>query len=150
MLDTIILTAALTASPFLSDAKQQSAYKELECLAKNIYYEARNQSKQGKAAIGFVTMNRVKSKRYPNSVCKVVHQKKQFSWTRLAKSKLKIKKVEQKSWAGVVALAVDIYTGKYHANPIGKATHFHKSTVKPQWAKKLKRVKKIGKHIFYR
>ena len=47
---------------------------EVNCLALNIYHEARNQPFMGKLAVGFVTLNRVKSKEFPNTVCGVVKQ----------------------------------------------------------------------------
>ena len=50
------------------------------CMAKNIYFEARNESLQGKMAIALVTLQRVKDYRYPNTVCDVVYENKQFSW----------------------------------------------------------------------
>ena len=61
---------------------------EVKCLAQNIYWEARNQSIQGMYAIADVTLNRVKDKRWPSTVCEVVKQRKnaggkwvcQFSW----------------------------------------------------------------------
>ena len=52
---------------------------DLNCLAANIYKEARGESLQGKIAVGLVTINRVEDKRWPNTVCKVVKQKNQFS-----------------------------------------------------------------------
>ena len=48
--------------------------KELNCLAKNIYYEAGTESEEGKVAVGIVTLNRVADGRFSNSVCGVVHQ----------------------------------------------------------------------------
>ena len=61
---------------------------EVKCLAQNIYWEARNQSIQGMYAVADVTLNRVKDKRWPSTVCEVVKQRKnaggrwicQFSW----------------------------------------------------------------------
>ena len=46
----------------------------LHCLALNIYHEARGESDFGKIAVAHVVMNRVKSHRFPNSICKVVMQ----------------------------------------------------------------------------
>ena len=43
-------------------------------MAKNIYYEARDQTTKGQIAVALVTINRVKSRRFPNSICKVVKQ----------------------------------------------------------------------------
>ena len=66
--------------------------EDLICLAENIYWEARNQSLEGKLAVAHVTINRVESKKFPNDVCSVVKQTKyypsgkidlhscQFSW----------------------------------------------------------------------
>ncbi len=48
--------------------------KEIRCMAQNIYFEARAESMLGKTAVGFVTINRVNDKRFPNTVCEVVHQ----------------------------------------------------------------------------
>lgn len=56
----------------------QSTYvdpKELMCLARNIYFESRGEPRNGKVAVGVVTLNRVEDPRFPNTVCKVVKQK---------------------------------------------------------------------------
>ena len=45
---------------------------QVECLAKNIYHEARGESTAGMFAVGFVTLNRVMDSRYPNTICGVV------------------------------------------------------------------------------
>ena len=70
------------------EAKQ----KEIECLAQNIYHEARSESTAGRMAVALVTLNRVKDQRFPNTICGVVKQTKyypsgkidlhscQFSW----------------------------------------------------------------------
>ncbi|NIO43392.1 MAG: hypothetical protein GTO41_26515, partial [Burkholderiales bacterium] len=50
--------------------------QELNCLALNVYHEARGEPMAGQYAVAEVTMNRVASRRYPNTVCKVVFQKK--------------------------------------------------------------------------
>ena len=55
---------------------------EKVCLACNLYFEARGEEKTGIVAVAMVTLNRVNSFEYPNSICKVVWQKWQFSWTR--------------------------------------------------------------------
>ena len=62
--------------------------KQLECLAKNIYFEAATEPFEGKVAVAQVTMNRVESGKFPADVCDVVFQKNtfynrvvcQFSW----------------------------------------------------------------------
>jgi spore germination cell wall hydrolase CwlJ-like protein len=54
---------------------------DVECLTKNIYYEAGVEDHRGKFAVGNVTINRLKTGYWGNSICKVVYAKKQFSWT---------------------------------------------------------------------
>jgi len=53
---------------------------DVECLAKNIYFEARGENIKGQLAVGLVTINRMKDERWPDDVCGVVYQNKQFSW----------------------------------------------------------------------
>ena len=62
-MNTVVLMALLAQDP-----------EGMECLAKNIYFESRNQSHLGQMAVAHVTINRVLDKRYPDTVCKVVHQ----------------------------------------------------------------------------
>lgn len=114
---------------------------ELNCLAKNIYYEARGEPTKGKLAVALVTLNRVKDKRYPKSICAVVYQKNQFSWTRSYSS---IKNAKQ--WANAKELALVAYMNR---DILGNftATHFHAKYVNPRW--KLKKIATIGQHVFY-
>jgi len=51
-----------------------SKHREMICLAENIYFEARAESVEGKAAVANVTRNRVESDRFPNTYCEVVYQ----------------------------------------------------------------------------
>ena len=72
-------------------AKQQHDLRNIKCLAMNVYHEARGEPVLGQFAVAAVTMNRVKSARYPDDVCRVVYQKgwsskhqryvAAFSWT---------------------------------------------------------------------
>ena len=52
----------------------QNYIDNTQCMALNIYHEAKNQSMVGQIAVGLVTMNRVRDHRYPNSICEVVKQ----------------------------------------------------------------------------
>ena len=62
---------------------------EVRCLAKNIYFEAGIEDGKGKFAVALATLNRVRHKKFPNTVCGVVYQGPrmknrpracQFSW----------------------------------------------------------------------
>ena len=52
----------------------------LMCLALAIFHESGNQSVIGKQAVAEVVINRVRSEKYPDTVCSVIKQNNQFSW----------------------------------------------------------------------
>lgn len=121
--------------------------RELKCLADNIYYEAGNQSTQGKLAVAAVTINRVKSPRFPKSVCSVVYQRTgrtcQFSWTCMRKyTPNPVQYAEAKRVAEKVLLS-----GANHGILGRNVLFYHADYVNPGW--NLRRVTKIGDHIFY-
>ena len=118
---------------------------ELHCLALNIYHEARGETIGGKFAVGQVTMNRVRSLRYPNSICGVVWQRGQFSWTHDGRPD---RPYNLEAWN--VALWVARIILDYNpVNVVGRATHYHADYVHPKWAATHRRVARIGRHIFY-
>jgi len=128
-----------------SDSRRLDATAELHCLALNIYHEARSESDEGKFAVAQVTLNRVRSHRYPDSVCKVVWQRGQFSWTRDGRSDRprNLRAWEEALWVATTA---------YDFNPlnmVGRATHYHAVYVRPFWSVAHRRVGRIGQHIFY-
>ena len=53
--------------------------RQIHCLAKMSYGEARDESDKGIAATVFVALNRTKDGRFPDTPCKVVQQKGQLS-----------------------------------------------------------------------
>lgn len=134
----------------LSYEKKQSVMREVECLARNIYFEAGGEPRAGKIAVAEVTMNRVKSKQYPRTVCGVVHQKSkgicQFSW--VCEGKTKVRK-NTDAWRDSVKIAENILISKHEYGIIGSAKHFHAVYVNPNWAESKRMIKKIGQHIFY-
>ena len=137
------------AEEVLSTVSEKDRY----CLQQNIYFEARNQSELGMIAVAWVTMNRVDSERYPDNVCDVVWQRKQFSWTHDGLSDRPGKNViEQRAWerAGYVMNLVlhDWAYGKEDA--VAEATHYHADYIRPYWASSYTKVATVGDHIFYR
>jgi spore germination cell wall hydrolase CwlJ-like protein len=134
----------------LSYEKKQLVLKEVECLARNIYFEAGGEPRNGKIAVAEVTMNRVKSKRYPRTVCGVVYQKTkgtcQFSWV-CERGKVVS---YNRSWDESIKIAENILISKRNYGIIGNATYFHADYVEPQWAETKEFVKQIGRHLFYK
>ena len=127
---------------------------ELRCLAENIYFEARGESLEGQYAIAEVTMNRLASPYFPDTVCEVVHDTRfdrlrrrlvaHFSWTAFERSEPK-----GPAWDQAMKVAATVYDG--HAMPVVPgALFYHATYVNPYWASSKKVVAKIGNHIFYR
>ena len=153
---------------------EQAKLKEVECLAKNMYYEARNQGTAGKLAVTNVVLNRVKDERFPNTICEVVKQgptreswktkkdknlpdeeriyypirhKCQFSWyCDGASDDPKNEEKYQESYL----LSLNIVDKRFHLIDITDgALFYHADYVKPSWARTKHRTTEIGDHIFY-
>ena len=119
--------------------------RSVECLARNVYYEARGEPKAGQYAVAEVTMNRKSAPRYPKTVCEVVYQREAFSWTAFGP----LEPPAGPAWHQAVRVAEDVY---YQRRPVTLygVTHFHANYVNPDWSKERRRVAQIGRHIFYR
>src|SRR5210317_144981 len=84
---SIIAFAWITLPAVAAQEQFENVAKDdMYCLQQNIYFEARNQSINGQIAVAWVTLHRVDDPRYPNTICEVVWQRKQFSWTHDGKS----------------------------------------------------------------
>jgi spore germination cell wall hydrolase CwlJ-like protein len=136
------------------------------CMAQNIYFEAGNQPFVGKFAVGNVVMNRVNDLQFPNTVCEVVYQAKeykiswktgeqipkrgmcQFSWYCDGKSDEPNR--NSKQWTDAVTYARYVYTGRIAIDITEGSTHYHATYVRPSWAKTKTRTTRIESHIFYR
>ena len=134
---------------------------EVVCLALNIYHEARGETITGQVAVASVTLNRVKSSRFPNTVCEVVYQAQYSKWWEEAHGKkvpLRNKcqfswycdGVEDKpspgtSWNNALAIAKG---NKYRGITQG-ALFYHSNKVLPFWADSFIKLGSIGNHIFY-
>jgi spore germination cell wall hydrolase CwlJ-like protein len=164
-----ILTATLmmgtVSVPFIVEAQAQSEANqaqieaEFQCLALNIYYEARGSNLADKAAVADVVLNRTQDRRYPASICEVVQQGNkdangnmirnqcQFSWYCDGKSD---NPQDLDRWNEAQVIAYNMLTrGKYRGITEG-ATHYHATYVNPRWASTLQTVGRIGAHIYYR
>ena len=133
----------------LSYDNKKKVLREVECLAKNIYYEAGSEPRAGKIAVAQVTMNRVKSKQFPRTVCGVVYQKTrgtcQFSW--VCENGKRIR--SNSAWKESLQIAENILISKRKYDIIGNAMYFHADYVEPKWADEKRLIAQIGRHIFY-
>ena len=135
----LAITAAMCVISFAAHTKS-SVY----CLAENIYHEARNQPVEGQVAVAQVTLNRVHSAKFHNTVCEVVYAPYQFSWTSSKNKPIQ----DAKAWLMSLVIAQVVLIA-HSKNPEFTATHFHARSVKPSWARKKKKVVAIGDHVFY-
>ena len=133
----------------LSYDNKKKVLREVECLAKNIYYEAGSEPRAGKIAVAQVTMNRVKSKQFPRTVCGVVYQKTrgtcQFSWVCQDGKRIR----SNSAWKESLQIAENILISKRKYDIIGNAMYFHADYVEPKWANEKRLIAQIGRHIFY-
>jgi len=124
-----------------------SSTEDLYCLAQNIYFESRGESKIGQEFVAWVTLNRVMNSDFPSEICKVVWQKGQFSWTHDGKSD---RPRDSVAWATAQVIASEvIQLYGVDRDPTEGATYFHATSVTPSWAKSFERVVRIDNHIFY-
>ena len=175
------LTALLITSPTNSNVtiKEPHYWKpltfikytseDLDCLAKNIYFEAGVESTAGKLAVANVTINRILSKEYPNTVCGVVKEGRhyysaksetwqpfrdmcQFSWYCDGRGD---NPNPGKTWESSMGLA-KIVLRKHHQDVLiditDGATHYHANWMEsfPRWSAEHKKVASIDRHIFYK
>ena len=127
--------------------------KSLDCLAINVYREAGHEPFEGKVAVAQVTLNRVNSNKFPRDVCAVVYQKSrftervvcQFSW--YCDSKHRNRPVNDEAYDESYRVAKMVFLEGFRLESIDKALYYHADYVNPNW--KLKRIAKIGTHIFY-
>jgi len=149
----LLLSSVFIAN--IAQAKTSSkAEREIKCLALNIYFEARGEPQNGQFAVAAVTMNRVKSHRFPNTVCKVVWQRRQFSWTHDGKSD---RPRDKKAWRQAKDLAELVYSKYLHFQEKTNgawditqgALHYYSTSIsQPYWAKEKVASISIGRHMF--
>lgn len=124
--------------------------RELDCLAANIYYESRNQPALGQLAVGLTTVIRAREANWPDSVCGVVKQPKQFSWVNNLDKQHQRVSNNDISYLEALNLATRILSGEYdNLLPVFNPTHFHTTRVNPSWNRKLAKIARIDDHIFY-
>lgn len=140
--------------------------EDLECLALNIYHEARGETQRGKLAVAHVTVNRVEHHRFPNSICGVVYQAVyskwwrenhgrnvpvrnmcQFSWYCDGKSD---GTYDRRAWQESLLIAVSVLEEQTQ-DPTNGATHYFNPTLaNPDWRHDFVQVAMVDSHLFYK
>ena len=114
------------------------------CLALVVYTEARGEPLDGQLLVAEVVLNRVQMEQYPDDVCTVAFQQHQFSGLKDTPDLETI--LVDPAWQTSIDVAVEALQGPSLGSG---ATHYHTTKVTPHWSKKLTRVGKYGRHIFY-
>ena len=138
-------------SPDYISAAQRT--RELDCLTRNIYWEAASEPFEGKVAVAQVTMNRVQDGRFGDSVCGVIYQKNvfyekvicQFSW--VCETTHKTRPVYPPLWAESELVAKKVLLENFRLPGLKDAMFYHADYISPGWNKP--KLEKIGRHIFY-
>ena len=165
----LIICCSFLSTPALSDETQ------IDCLAENIYWEARNQSGRGMMAVAHVTRNRVRSPHFPDNYCDVIKEgpvkeswttrknpllsddqriyfpkrdQCQFSWYCDGKSD-EIPYQDEDIYSLAYMIAFKIVHNWFEDNTYG-ATYYHADYVNPEWASEMSHTTTIGNHIFYK
>jgi len=181
----LLIAVVITASSALADASTfqapvegelytEKSHPELYCLAINIYHEARADNSAGQYAVADVVLNRVKDRRYPNTICEVIKDGKyteswktkkdqdldeqqrvyipirnkcQFSWWCDGRSDATH---DNDAWRKSQEIAYRILSLGTMRGITEGSTHYHATYVSPAWRLELDLVGRIGQHIFYR
>ncbi len=129
--------------------------RQLDCMTQAVYFEARGETPRGQAAVAQVVMNRVANPSFPKTVCGVVfqgaaqgasHHGCQFSFACDGSMRHGL---EADAWDRARQVAERALSGAVLAD-IGSATHYHTTSVRPDWGPQMLRVAQVGLHVFYR
>lgn len=145
-----------------TDTYRQTGWSEEEVtwLAKNVYFEARNQGIAGQLAVAMVTLNRVNDNRFPNTIQGVVTEgptyrsgmpvrhRCQFSWWCDGMSD-NIREWDD-FWEIYHLMVTYLQNYDIIIDITEGATHYHADYVNPAWAKTKEKTIEIEDHIFYR
>jgi spore germination cell wall hydrolase CwlJ-like protein len=132
----------------------QDRLSQLDCLSRNIYYEAAHEPFEGKVAVAQVTLNRVASGNFAKTICGVVYQKNivyekvlcQFSWY-CESGKAALKPAQSVAWKESQEVAKQVLLENFRLPSMKNALFYHADYINPQWGKPV--VGRIGRHIFY-
>jgi len=141
-----------TATSVVVTAKERD--RQLECLARNVYFEAGKEPFEGKVAVAQVTINRSESGKFPTDICAVVYQKTvfaervvcQFTW--YCENSGPNRSIYKEMYNESYEVAKRVLLEGYRLPSLREAIYYHATYVTPNWGKP--RIVQIGNHIFYK
>jgi spore germination cell wall hydrolase CwlJ-like protein len=120
---------------------------DLFCLAKNIFHEASVEDELGMFAVAQVTINRVRNANYPDTICDVVMQPSQFSWTNDRNRRWD--HPTGPKWETAKRIARQVIKEGYRVPALQSAMFYHADYSNPSWSDPSAVVAQVGSHIFY-
>ena len=129
---------------------------EYRCLLRAVWHESRGEEFKGKLWTAKTILNRTRSERFPQSICKVVYQKYQFSFTHqipMNKQYVRPKTELEKQTFRQVELAsfISIWADRLGIDFTNNSKYYHTLKIKPRWDyNKLKKTDIVGNHVFYK
>jgi len=153
------LPTPVSLKPLANKTPPKQLAKQLECMADNIYYEARGEGTLGMVAVARVVINRAEDPRWPDTPCGVVYDgakygkenahlqrgKCQFSW--LCQG-TRPKKPDPVLYSQAWRVAYEVLVERKWDDRFAGLTFYHADYVKPKWPYRF--VKKVGRHLFYK
>lgn len=123
--------------------------KEFHCLALNVFHEAKGEDMPGQIGVAQVTLNRLDTGfRNKKTLCGVVFDAKQFSWTADISKRTLTPKGE--AWTAAVIATRKVINGQ-RIKGLESALHYHADYIKhPSWSQKMNLCHVIGQHIYLR
>ena len=119
--------------------------KQINCLALTVYHESRSLDLDQQISVAWVVINRTKNKKFPSTICKVVWQPNQFTWTNVIKD---YRPKDEKAWNKANKIALLVYKNRLFDPTKGSNFFYEKNMKKPKWAYKMK-IKYEGKHFIF-
>lgn len=151
-----VINAKFENTPTVVGSSITSQYRErqLNCLARNIYYEAGNEPFEGKVAVAQVTINRANAAGFPEDLCHVVYQKNviytkvicQFSW--YCDRDTTVRPINRDVYIESMEVAKKVLLEGFRLPSLYDALYYHADYINPGWRKE--KITKIGRHIFYK
>ena len=132
---------------FYRDRPRNLPDREFHCLALNVYHEARGESVASMIAVAQVTLNRLDVHyRGQGTLCRVVYDAHQFSWTRSITKRRETP--TGASWSTASLAAQKAVEGVRIAG-LENALHYHADWIPhPRWSLKMFLNHVIGQHIY--
>lgn len=148
-MSSAVVAAIVSAILSSGENAENLSLEDTVCMAENIFYEARGETLDAQIIVGHVVLNRAANRK--KTICEVVHQKNQFSWT-IAPYEIDFDdEIENAAFVAATNIAIEVMTGKHDDMNIGANYYFNPEKLKklPGWVSEMTPVGVYGNHHFY-